>query len=47
MERRRGGSIADGINATTTNTDQSSIVIHNHYSVRNDNDIRKISIEQK
>ena len=46
MERRRGGSIADGINATTTNTDQSSIVIHNHYSVRNDNDIRKISIEQ-
>lgn len=44
---RQNGGISDGVNQTTDNTDNSRVAIHNHYVVRNDNDIRKISQEQK
>lgn len=45
--QRQNGSDSSGINQTTTNTDDSRVVIHNHYTVRNDNDIRKISRDQR
>lgn len=45
--QRQNGSDSSGVNQTTNNTDDSRVVIHNHYTVRNDNDIRKISRDQK
>ena len=43
----RNGGFGSTVNETTNNMDDSRIVIHNQYVVRNDNDIRKISQDQK
>lgn len=45
--KRQNGSGFDGVNNSSNNTDNSQVVIHNNYTVRNDNDIRKISRDQK
>lgn len=45
--KRQNGSGFDGVNKTSNNNDNSQVVIHNNYTVRNDNDIRKISRDQK
>ena len=45
--KRQNGISFDGANKSSNNTDNSQVVIHNNYTVRNDNDIRKISRDQK
>lgn len=45
--QRQNGRDPAGTTQTTNNTDDSRIQIINHYAVRNDNDIRKISRDQR